>query len=81
MILTSSFCCAKATANYILDHAPDTVTFVITGLGDNGMVDEDVACADYLETLLKGYQPAPEPFLTRVRESVIRLNNRSLPNE
>ena len=71
MILTSGFCCAKATAKYILDHAPNTVTFVITGLGKNGMGDEDVACADYLETLLQGHQPAPEPFLTRVRESVI----------
>ena len=71
MILASSFCCAKATANYILDYAPDIVTFVITGLGENGMGDEDVACADYLEALLKGHQPAPEPFLTRVRESVI----------
>jgi 2-phosphosulfolactate phosphatase len=70
-ILTSSFCCAKATASYILDRAPDTVTFVITGLGENGMGDEDVACADYLEALLQGHQPAPEPFLTRVRESVI----------
>jgi 2-phosphosulfolactate phosphatase len=71
MILASSFCCAKATANYILDHAPDTVTFVITGLGRNGMGDEDVACADYLEALLQGHQPAPEPFLTRVRDSVV----------
>ena len=71
MILTSSFCCAKATANYILDRAPDTVTFVITGLGENGMGDEDVARADYLEALLQGRQPAPEPLLMRVRESAI----------
>jgi 2-phosphosulfolactate phosphatase len=60
MILTSSFCCAKATAETILDHAPDRVTFVITGLGENGMGDEDVACADYLEALLQGDQPAPQ---------------------
>ena len=71
MILASSFCCAKATADFILDHAPNTVTFVITGLGENGMGDEDVACADYLESLLQGHQPNPEPFLTRVRESVV----------
>jgi 2-phosphosulfolactate phosphatase len=71
MILTSSFCCAKATAKYILDHAPNAVAFVITGLGENGMGDEDVACADYLEALLQGHQPAPVPFLRRVRESII----------
>jgi 2-phosphosulfolactate phosphatase len=71
MILTSSFCCAKATANYIIDLVPDTLTFVITGLGENGMGDEDIACADYLEALLQGRQPALGPFLMRVRESVI----------
>jgi 2-phosphosulfolactate phosphatase len=70
MILTSSFCCAKATTDYILDHATDRVTFVITGLDENGMGDEDVACADYLEFILQGHQPAPEPYLTRVKESV-----------
>lgn len=71
MILTSSFCCAKATADYVLNQAPDRVTFVVTGLGENGVGDEDVSCVDYLESLLQGIQPDPEPFLTRVRESVI----------
>ena len=71
IILAGGFCTATATVNYILDQAPDTVTFVITGLGENGMGDEDIACADYLEALLQGHQPAPEPFLARVRESVI----------
>jgi 2-phosphosulfolactate phosphatase len=32
--------------------------------------NEDVACADYLESLLQGHQPIPGPFMTRVRESV-----------
>ena len=27
--------------------------------------------ADYLESLLQGHQPDPEPFLRRVRESVV----------
>lgn len=71
IILAGSFCCAKATANHILKRAPDTVTFVVTGLGQNGMGDEDIACADYLESLLRGRQPDPEPFLKRVGESVI----------
>jgi 2-phosphosulfolactate phosphatase len=81
MILTSSFCCAKATADFILDHTPDKVTFVITGLGENEIGDEDVACADYIESLLQGHQPVPEPYLTRVRESVIgqRFLNPSYP--
>ena len=61
----------QETADFILDHAPDRVTFVITGLGENGLGDEDLACADYLEVLLQGHQPDPEPFLRRVRESVV----------
>ena len=71
IILAGGFCTATATVNYILDQAPDSVTFVITGLGENGMGDEDVACADYLEARLQGHQPDPEPFLRRVGESVI----------
>ena len=45
------------------------MTFVITGSRPGGWGDEDAAGADYLEELLKGRDPAPEPYLDRVRES------------
>jgi 2-phosphosulfolactate phosphatase len=41
---------------------------VITGRSYNGG-DEDVACARYLEELLKGNQPDTKPFIQRVLES------------
>jgi 2-phosphosulfolactate phosphatase len=68
-ILAGSFCCAQATVDYIIRQAPETVTFVITGLDANGLSEEDAACADYLEALLQGGNPDIRPFLERVRQS------------
>jgi 2-phosphosulfolactate phosphatase len=45
------------------------VCFVITGEWVDRDGDEDVACADYIEALLRG-EPAPaEDFARRVRDS------------
>jgi 2-phosphosulfolactate phosphatase len=48
---------------------PESVTFVITGYGPEGSGDEDAACADYIEALVRGEDPKAEPYLQRVRES------------
>lgn len=69
-LLAASFCCAGATVEYLRRLGPEEVTFVPTGRGENaGQGDEDVACADYLEALLRGERPDAEPYLERVRES------------
>ncbi len=69
-LLAASFCCANATVAHLRKLGPEKVTFVPTGRGDNaGQGDEDVACADYLEALLRGERPDAEPYLRRVRES------------
>ncbi|MBN1977878.1 MAG: 2-phosphosulfolactate phosphatase [Anaerolineae bacterium] len=68
LLLTSSFCCAQATADYVRRISPDLVTFVVTGLGPDGRGEEDLACAEYLETLLAGERPNPEPYTKRVKE-------------
>lgn len=70
-LLAASLVCASATAAYIRRLAPEQVTFVITGQSDSSAwdADEDAACADYLEALLNGENPAPEPYLERVRNS------------
>lgn len=67
-LLASSFCCAQATAEYISSLSPELVTFVATGIGPHGEGDEDIACAEYLEALLRGYKPKPEKYLQRVQE-------------
>lgn len=68
-LLTSSFVVAGATARCLQSMHPEVVTFVITGYGPEGRGDEDEACADYLEALLKGENPAVNPYLQRVRSS------------
>jgi 2-phosphosulfolactate phosphatase len=68
VMLASSFVVANATVRYISKLAAPQVTFVITGKSYNGG-DEDMACAEYLEELLKGNQPDVRPFLQRVFES------------
>jgi 2-phosphosulfolactate phosphatase len=44
------------------------VTFVVTGLGPDGRGEEDLACAEYLEALMAGQRPDPEPYTKRVKE-------------
>ena len=68
ILLASSFVVANATARYIWNLAAPQVTFVITGKSYNGG-DEDLACAEYLEELLKGNLPDRKPFIKRVMES------------
>jgi 2-phosphosulfolactate phosphatase len=46
-LLASSFVCARATAQYIVQRSPAQVTFVITG-----PEGEDQACAEYIAGLL-----------------------------
>jgi len=68
-LLTSSFVCAGATARYLMKQNPASVTFVITGAGVGTDGDEDAACADYVQALLRGETPGAAPFLQRVRNS------------
>jgi 2-phosphosulfolactate phosphatase len=70
-ILAGSFCCAEATVAFIRRQNPSTLSFVITGYGPGGRGDEDVALADYVHARLRGESPDPEPYLDRVRNSVI----------
>lgn len=69
IMLASSFVVANATMKFIQKLAPQTVTFVITGQYAPGHGDEDLACAEHLEYLLKGEQPEAAPFIERVVKS------------
>jgi len=68
-MLAAGFVVANATVKHIQKFAPETVTFVITGQYATGHGDEDLACAEYLELLLKGQRPEPAPFIERVFKS------------
>lgn len=68
-MVAASFVVADATVKYVQSLAPDEVTFVVTGQYDETSGDEDQACAEYLELLLRGESPNPAPFLQRVMSS------------
>lgn len=60
---------ARATAEAIRAAGAEEVCFVITGEWVDRDGDEDIACADYIEALLRGEPTAPEQFAQRVRDS------------
>jgi len=70
IILTTSFCNASATAEYIGSLSPVEVNFIVTGIRPGGWGDEDQACADYIESLVLKQDVSQEIYLNRVRQSI-----------
>lgn len=68
-LYAASFVCARATAAAIRAAGAREVCFVITGEWVDRDGDEDIACADYIEALLRGTPAEPESFVQRVRSS------------
>lgn len=68
VMLASSFVVAEATVKAVNKLGVPEITFVITGETFRGG-DEDLACAVYLEELLKGNQPNTQPLIQRVFDS------------
>jgi 2-phosphosulfolactate phosphatase len=68
-LYAASLVCARATAEAIRATDAEDVCFVITGEWVDRDGDEDIACADYIEALLRGEMVAPEEFSERVRKS------------
>lgn len=68
-LFATSLVCARATAEAIRASGAEEVCFVITGEWVDRDGDEDIACADYIEALLRGETCAPDQFARRVRES------------
>jgi 2-phosphosulfolactate phosphatase len=68
-VLACSLACASATARTVRRLAPKLVTFVLTGFRAESDVndgDEDAACADYVEALLRGAVPDAAAAARRV---------------
>jgi 2-phosphosulfolactate phosphatase len=60
---------AAATAAYLRLLRPPSVTLVTTGAWSDRDGDEDHACADLIEALLRGADPPRAAFAERVRQS------------
>ena len=69
VLLAASLVCASATAAYLRLLQPPSVTLVVTGIWSDRDGDEDHACADLIEALLRGYDPPRAQFAERVRNS------------
>ena len=68
-MLAASFVVANATVRYAQSLAPERVSFVVTGQTSTRDGSEDLACAEYLEALLRDQSPNAEPYLKRTRRS------------
>lgn len=68
-LFATSLVCARATAAAIKNLNAKSVCFIITGEWVDRDGDEDVACADYIEALLRGREPDPSEYAERVRFS------------
>ncbi|MCF8198779.1 MAG: 2-phosphosulfolactate phosphatase [Sulfuritalea sp.] len=68
-LYAASLVCARATAEAIRTTGAEEVCFIITGEWIDRDGDEDIACADYIEQLLRGEPTAPKEFAQRVRKS------------
>ena len=71
-LFAASLCTGSATAACIRGLQPRVVTFVITGVHADEVVndgDEDAACADLLECLLRGESPDRAAIARRVLAS------------
>jgi 2-phosphosulfolactate phosphatase len=69
LLFAASLVCARATAEAIRAARARAVCFVITGEWVDRDGDEDIACADYIEALLRGRDADAGEFAGRVRAS------------
>lgn len=68
-LFAASMVCARATAVEIMALRAEAVCFVITGEWVDRDGDEDLACADYIGSLLRNEPVDAEKFRQRVRNS------------
>jgi 2-phosphosulfolactate phosphatase len=69
VLLAGSLVCAGATARYLRLLEPPSVTLVVTGVWKDRDGDEDHACADLIEALLRGDDPPRARYAARLRNS------------
>lgn len=69
VLLAASLVCAGATTALLRALAPPSVSLVVTGVWSDRDGDEDHACADLIEALLRGGDPPRAPYAARVRDA------------
>ena len=74
-IITASFVCAKAVADYIRAKSPKTVSIVAMGEAGVRPTDEDTLCAEYIRALLLGDAPDPAVYLDKLKAAGAHLTD------
>ena len=74
-IITASFVCAKAVADYIRAKSPKTVSIVAMGEAGVRPTEEDTLCAEYIRALLLGDAPDPAVYLDKLKAAGAHLTD------
>lgn len=69
--LAASFVIAKPTADYLIRLEPEKISFIITGSSFEQNGDEDLACGEYIEALVKRQDPNPDHYTSKVMSSTV----------
>ena len=70
-LLAASFVVAGVTAAFLQLVNPALVSFIISGQSFGRDGDEDRACGEYIEALMRGCQPDPVAYTKRVMTSTV----------
>lgn len=81
LLLGAAFTNASATARYLEAHAEGDVTLVQTGLHPEGIGDEDAACAEFIESCVRGESLDQTALVARVRQAGAKLVDRDGPGD
>lgn len=68
-LYVASLCVATATAESIKKYNPESVTFIETGVKSKGGGEEDIACSDYITSIISGKPESTSSVKDRVRDS------------
>ena len=66
-LICTGFVCASAVARRLRELAPTELTYVVTG--EDGTAEEDLACAQYIDALIRDPRTDPTPYIRRAAES------------
>ncbi len=78
-LICTGFVCASAVARRLRDLAPDELNFVVTG--EDGTAEEDLACAEYIDALVRNPDADPAPYIRRASESKAAVDIRQAAAE
>ena len=78
-LICTGFVCASAVARRLRDLAPDELAYVVTG--EDGTAEEDLACAEYIDALVRDPLADPAPYIRRASESKAAIDIRQASAE